>query len=196
MRRFLLVGLSTFVVTAVVAWGSNRALSVVDLIPSILFLIVIILIGVAFDILGTAATAADEAPFHAMSVDRVPGAPQAAWLVRNADRVANFSNDFIGDICGTVSGAVSATIALRILEMRPDVSEAGVITLLLALTAALTVGAKAWGKGIAVRRAHEILATAGRWVSVLESITGVELLRRGNHGRSRRQARRRRRPRK
>lgn len=196
MRRFLVIGLSTLLATAVVAWASSRALAVVDLIPAIGILLLIILVSILFDILGTAAAASDEAPFHAMTVDRVPGAPQAAWLARNADKVANFSLDLVGDICGTVAGAVSATIALQVIQLRPTLTESLVGTLLLALTAALTVGGKAWAKELAVRRSHEILAVAGRLVAALESLTGVDIIRRGNPGRSRRHSRNKRRPRK
>lgn len=196
LRQFFIFGFWTLVVSAAVGWLSSRTLSAVDLIPSILILIAIIGIGVVFDILGVAATAADEAPFHAMSVDRVPGGLQAAWMARHADRVATFASDFVGDIAGTLSGAVGATIVYQLVSLQPSWSETVGMTLALALVAALTVGGKAAGKAAAVRHAHEILSVAGRMVASLERFTGLTLLRPGNPGKSKRSKRRRMRPRK
>lgn len=196
LRQFLIFGFWTLVVSAAVGWVSNQTLNAVDLIPSILILVAIVGIGILFDVIGVAATAADEAPFHAMSVDRVPGGLQAAWMARHADRVATFSNDFVGDIAGTLSGAIGTTIVFQILRLRPAWPEAVTVTLMLALVAALTVGGKAAGKAVAVRHANEILSVAGRMVASLERLTGLTLLRPGNPGKSKRSKRKKMRPRK
>jgi hypothetical protein len=74
----------------------------------------IILVGIVFDIVGIAATAAQEAPFHARASRRLLGAKKSIWIVRNADKVASFCNDVVGDICGTVSGAVGASIVFSL----------------------------------------------------------------------------------
>ena len=66
--------------------------------------LIIVLIGIFFDILGIASTAADENPFHAMAAKKVYGAKLFYQIVRNADRFASFCNDVIGDISGIISG--------------------------------------------------------------------------------------------
>ena len=59
-------------------------------------MVIVIITGIIFDIIGTAVTAATEAPFHAMGADRVKGSKQAIYLIRHAAKVANFCNDVVG----------------------------------------------------------------------------------------------------
>ena len=68
--------------------------------------------SIFFDIIGIAATAAEEVPFHSMASKKQDGAKWAIILIRNADRVSSFCNDIIGDICGVLSGAVSTYIII------------------------------------------------------------------------------------
>lgn len=135
-------------------------------------IILIILIGIVFDILGVAVAVADEAPFHAMSAKKTRGARQALKMIRNADSVASFSNDLVGDIAGTVSGAASASLVFRIASLNPAVNQtvAGVIAV--GLAAALTVGGKAVGKRLAITQATSIVLEAGRVLDWLESLGG------------------------
>ena len=60
-----------------------------SIIVSFIILLFIIFIGIIFDLIGMAVTAADEKPFHAKAAKKIPGAKQAIYLVR-ADRVAGF----------------------------------------------------------------------------------------------------------
>ena len=83
---------------------------------SFIVVIIIILISIIFDIIGTAVTAADETPFHAMASRKLYGAKQAIKLIRNADKVSNFCNDVVGDICGVISGAASSYIIIEIVK--------------------------------------------------------------------------------
>lgn len=115
-------------------------------------LLIIVFVGVIFDVVGVAVTAADEAPFHAMAAKKKPGAKIAISLLKNADKVSNFCNDVIGDICGIVSGAAASAIILRL------PSNHFLWNLLLSgFTAALTVGGKALGKSVALRCSEKIV---------------------------------------
>jgi len=125
-------------------------------------LLVVVFAGIIFDIVGTAVTAATEAPFHAMGADKVSGARQAVYLIRNADRVANFCNDVVGDISGTMSGAIVASIVLQFSKGITVLSQDWLNSLAIALLAALTVGGKALGKSFAIERSHQIVHLAGR----------------------------------
>ena len=131
-------------------------------------LLAIILIGVLFDIVGTAVTAAEEAPFHSMASHRVKGAATGITLLRNAERVSNICNDVIGDICGIVSGSTTAVI-VGMLFAEKDATYAfwGGI-LVAACVASLTVGGKAFGKGIAISKSNDIVYMVAKALSVFE----------------------------
>ncbi len=125
-------------------------------------LCLVVFTGIIFDIVGTAVTAATEAPFHAMGADKVSGARQAVYLLRNADRVANFCNDVVGDISGTMSGAIIASIVLQVAKGITLLSEDWLNSLAIALLAAITVGGKALGKSFAIEYSHQIIHFAGK----------------------------------
>lgn len=129
--------------------------------------------GIAFDIVGVAATKANERPFHAMATKKVPGSRKAIQIVRNADRVANFCNDVVGDICGTLSGAIGAGIVFRLLTIYRHLDEDISAILMTALVAALTVSGKAFGKGFAMDEATGIVVFIGRQLEWLERVTGL-----------------------
>ena len=132
-----------------------------------LILLVIILVGIIFDIIGMAVATADEKPFHSMAARKVPGAQESIRLLRNAERVSSICNDVVGDICGVVSGSASATIAAQILR-NFDFTWPQIISLTMsALAAGLTVGGKAIGKSFAVNSCTTIVHTVGRVVYTL-----------------------------
>ena len=134
-----------------------------------LILLLIILVGIIFDIIGMAVATADEKPFHSMAARKVPGAQEAIALLRNAERVSSICNDVVGDICGVVSGSASATIAAQILS-NFDFSWPQIISLAMsALAAGLTVGGKAIGKSFAVSSCTTIVHTVGRLVYSLHN---------------------------
>lgn len=134
---------------------------------SFIIVLVIILIGVVFDLIGVAVTAADEKPFHAMASKKYAGARQAIKLIRNADKVSSVCNDVVGDICGVVSGTAGAAIIFRIFMNRaqPGWVEAAVGGLI----AALTVGGKAFAKKFGMNNSHFIIYQVGFILSFFKS---------------------------
>ncbi len=182
LRKFVGMGFWTFLIALGVAFLSHALLTKVGLLPAFSLLAALMVINVAADIVGTAATAAEEAPFHAMAANRVGGAQQAIRLVRHADRVANVANDLLGDILGTVGGAVGAVIVVRLVGAW-RAPETLTNTGLLASIAAVTVGGKAAAKPFALRRANEIIFLLGRVFAGVEGLTGLRFL---NDERSRR----------
>jgi len=114
LRSGVTVGAGAFLMAMLISLPSQSAMQGVHLLLALPLLLLIILVGVMFDVLGVAVTAADDTPFHAMSAKKLPGARQALWLLRRADRVASFCNDVVGDLCGTLSGAAAAAIAYRL----------------------------------------------------------------------------------
>lgn len=132
-------------------------------------ILVIVVVGALFDMLGVAAAAASETPFHAMASKRVFGARRAIAIVRNAERVSSVCSDVIGDIAGVLSGAgalavgAQVAVALQVGGWHKEF----VIILLTALTTAITVGVKAIGKMLAIRVPTPIVLTASRIVDTV-----------------------------
>ena len=180
IRRFVAVGVATFFLSVFISLGSQTLLTFFTLLPALVLLLVIVGLGIIFDIVGVAVTAAREEPFHAMAVDRVAGAQQAVRLIRHADRVANFANDMVGDVAGTLSGAVATAVVMRVLLLRPGFKEPVVTTLMVAVIAALTVAGKACGKVIALKYADDIVLAVGRLFYWLEKGTGIAILAKAN----------------
>ena len=161
-KWIVLIFFLTLLISACLSYVSSVVLEDAGLFFCFLVLIVIILIGILFDIIGVAVTAADPVPFHAMASRKVPEAQEALRLIKNANRVCSFCNDVIGDICGVISGSASAVIALRILMLRPGLGELILNLLLSATVAALTVGGKACGKTIAISRSTAVVRLTAR----------------------------------
>ncbi|NLP46607.1 MAG: hypothetical protein GX347_06155 [Epulopiscium sp.] len=131
-----------------------------NVIGASLILFLLIFIGVFFDILGIAVTAADEVPFHSMASNKVSGAKESIFLIRNAGIVANFCNDVIGDISGIISGTATGAIILKVNQIYSINSVLWSI-LLTAMVAGITVGGKALGKELALKKANEIIYQLG-----------------------------------
>ena len=172
LGRILAVGLWTLILSAALSSSSGALAGSVNIGFSIAALIAIISAGIVFDIIGTAATAASEAPINAMAANRVYGAPEALAIVRNAPAVANFCNDFVGDICGTVSGAVGATIAISAALAPGTFAAKFASTAVIALISAATVAGKAAGKGFAIESANSVMLAVGRAVATFHRYLG------------------------
>ena len=78
---------------------SGAVLEDAGYVSATLILLLFILLGIMFDIIGVAVTAANPKPFNSMAAHRVKGAKEALYLIRNAEKVASFCNDVVGDIC-------------------------------------------------------------------------------------------------
>lgn len=172
IRWVVTIFLATILISGTISLLSDIIMSGSSMFVAFLILLVIILIGIVFDIIGMAVATADEKPFHSMAARKVPGAQEAISLLRNAERVSSICNDVVGDICGVVSGSASATIAAQILS-NFDFSWPQVISLAMsALAAGLTVGGKAIGKSYAVKSCTTIVHTVGRMIYTISHLTG------------------------
>ena len=158
----LTIFFATIAISAAISLASDFIMGKSSMIVAFLILLMIVFIGIIFDIVGMAVATADEKPFHAMAARKVTGARECITLLRNAERVSSICNDVVGDICGVVSGSASATIAAQVLQ-NFELSFDSIVPLALSsLVAALTVGGKAIGKGIAVNNCTDIVYHAGQ----------------------------------
>ena len=170
IRWVVLVFFATILISGTISFLSEEIMATSTIAVAFLILLLIVLIGIIFDVIGVAVTSADEKPFHSMSARKVPGGLEAIRLLRNAERVSSICNDVVGDICGVVSGSASATIAAQVLR-NFEFTIPGVVTLLMsALVAGLTVGGKALGKTIAINSCTNIVAGVGRLLYFLNHI--------------------------
>ncbi|MBS7263082.1 MAG: hypothetical protein KIG36_05695 [Eubacteriales bacterium] len=156
----------TLLLSAVFSALSELVMTGASLPAAIVTVVVIILIGVFFDVIGVAVAAADPAAILAMCAKKIRGARQANVLIRNADKVSSICNDVIGDICGIVSGASAGVIdAFLILNAKESV--AGLITIAVSsVVATLTVGGKAMCKRFALKNANKIVHAVGYGMSI------------------------------
>jgi len=174
------IAVITFVLAAIFSVISTFILNDVFYLVGIIIVFTIVIIGVLFDMLGIAATAADEIPFHAMAAEKVNGSKEAIAIVRNADRFASFCNDVIGDIAGVISGTAAAIVVLRIAQIFGQ-SDGSTLQFVLSviftsMVAAVTVGGKAMGKYFAVHSSTDIIFFAARIIALIERKLNINLL--------------------
>ncbi|MDR3602894.1 MAG: hypothetical protein P4L49_20855 [Desulfosporosinus sp.] len=177
-KHLLLVFIGSFVIAGIVGISSELLMRrTSSLWVAALFLLTVIGVHIVFDIIGIAATAANEAPHHAKAANRVKGARQAVYLVRHADLVANMANDVVGDVTGTLSGVLAAAMVIDIVRLYPTfgAKEIWLSTLMLALVASITVTGKAVGKSFAIQDANKVIAWVGSVLAAIEQVTGWNL---------------------
>ena len=111
--------------------------------------------------IGIAAAAADEKPFHAKASKKVFGAKKGLFLVKHANRVSNFMCDIIGDICGIISGSLGTIIVIKMVN-NWQVPKSWIDLFILSLIASLTVGGKSFLKNYGIKKANEIILLVGK----------------------------------
>lgn len=189
LRRFAGAAVATAAISVLLNLAGKGVADLLDPVAGVAVLLAVVLVGVAADVVGVAATAASEHGFHAMASDRVPAAEHAVWLVRHADRVANVANDMVGDAAGTLSGALAATLVAQWRAYQPGLSELWATTLVVAAVSGLTVGGKAALKGFAIRHAERVVYAVARVLAAWEGLTGWRWVQRRRARRNLRQAR-------
>lgn len=162
-RYLLMVGLGTLVATIVVSLSAEMLVrQMAQMGAALCLLLLIVLIGIVTDTVGTAAAASREAPFHAKAAKKVFGAQHSVYLVRNRVRVANITQDVIGDITGIIAGALGITLITQVVLLYPRVDAIVFNVLITAVIASVIVTGKAYGKRVAVERADEIIFMVGK----------------------------------
>ncbi len=157
--------LYTFFIALIFNGTSNIIINKFDnLIILTIITIIFILIGIIFDIIGTAVLTAEESTFHAKSTKKIKGAKEGVYLIKNGSRISSICNDIIGDICGIVSGSLAAMIGL-LLSYEFNVSSIITILIVSSIISSLTVGGKAIGKKYAVKNSDEIIFVVSKIIS-------------------------------
>ena len=158
IRWIVTVFFVAVVISSTISFFSSTVLEGAGLVEAFLVLLLIVALGIVFDIIGVAVMSAEEKPFHAMAAKKVPGAAEALHLLRNAEKVSSFCNDVVGDICGVVSGSASAVVAVR------------AQLIMSALVSGVTIAGKACGKNIATGKATQIVHTTSKLIYYIKSL--------------------------
>ena len=166
----LKASLLTFFIALIFNTFSNVVVNKFDNIIALSILaIIFIVIGIIFDMIGTAVLTAEESTFHAKSSKKIKGAKEGVNLIKNGSRVSSICNDVIGDICGIVSGGVSAMIGLLI-SQSINISPILSILLISSIVSSLTVGGKAIGKKIAIKNSDEIIFKVAKLLNKFKKV--------------------------
>ena len=167
LKWIIQVFIITFVLSICFSYISTNGVSKLDIIPAIIILVVVVLVGILFDIIGIAITVANEEEFHAKATKKAMGAKTSLRLIKNAPKVSNFCADVIGDIAGVLSGAISTIISFK-LTQKLGMPE-HIQFIISAIVAAITVGGKAVGKKIATNKSTKIVEICGKIISNFKS---------------------------
>ena len=160
------VFLMTFFLSVIFSFTSNLITSNANIFVMILITLLVIVIGIIFDMIGTATLSSNEAAFHAKSSRKIKGEKEAISLLKNSVKVASICNDVIGDICGIISGGMGAMVALSLSNLIGNTTISSI--LVSAIVSSLTVGGKAIFKTVAIKKCDEIVFLVGKIRSTIK----------------------------
>lgn len=162
----IFIAIATFILSLLFSFISNTVIANLNIVLGVIILILVILIGVLFDLVAVAVTVGNEEDFHAQASKKIKGAKTSIKMIRNSAKVSNFCADVIGDICGVLSGAISAMIALKLTENYG--MDSSIQFIFSAIVASTTVGGKAITKEIAKKNSTKIIGFISKFVNVDE----------------------------
>lgn len=155
-KWIITITLLAFFISLIFSLGAQSILENVNVFVGILIILLIIFIGVIFDIIGVAVQSSDTVPFHSMASKKIKSAKAAKKMLENSAKVSSFCNDVIGDVCGIISGSAVAVVSISVADKLN--LDSTITTLLITSTvAALTIGGKALGKGVAISKSEYII---------------------------------------
>ena len=166
VRWALITFMLTLGLSAAMTYVSSTLIEGATFWVALSVLVVLILLGVVFDMLGVAVTSASPAPFVAMASKKVKGAKNSLAVLKHAEKFSNFCNDVVGDICGVVSGTAGAAMAALATARFGFLPAAFWSVATSAVISALTVSMKALGKGVAMNESKKIVELIGRILAV------------------------------
>ena len=167
IKWIITVTLLAFFITILFTLISSSLLENVNILVGIIIIVIFILLGVVFDIIGVAVASSDPEPFHAMASKKIHGANTAKRMLKNAEKVSSFCNDVIGDICGIMSGSAGLVVATSI-STKYDFNLTITTLLITAIIASLTIGGKAMGKGVAISKSEYIVTKVTKLLNLFK----------------------------
>lgn len=157
----------TFILAAIFSGISNLISEKFNNIILILIILLVTIIGIVFDMIGTSVLTAEEKNFHAKSSRKIKGAKESISIIKNNVRIANICNDIIGDICGIVSGGLGAVLAIN-LSNQFAFNLTLTTIIVSSIISSLTVGGKAFFKNIAAKKCDNIIMAVGKMLNIFK----------------------------
>lgn len=159
------ITLTAFLMSIFFSGVTNITVPNINVVLGVIIVLLIIIVGVLFDVIGVSVTSCSIAPFNSMATKRVKGSRLAIKLIKNAEKTSAFCNDVVGDVCGVISGSVGTMLGI-LLGSKLGIST-GISTLVLtALIAALTIGGKACGKSYAINKSDIIVYKFAKFLTI------------------------------
>ena len=157
----------TFILSIIFSFISNVITSNANIFIMILITLLVIAIGIVFDMIGTASLTSNEATFHAKSSRKIKGAKESLEIIKNSVTVSSFCNDVVGDICGIISGGMGAMVSIGLAKFLGDnIAISSIIVS--SIISSLTVGGKAIFKKVAIKNCDSIIFIVGKLKSVIK----------------------------
>ena len=157
----------TFILAAIFSGLSNILSTKFNSIILILIILFVTIIGIIFDMIGTAVLTVEEKNFHAKSSRKIKGAKESISIIKNNVNIANICNDIIGDICGIVSGGLGAVLAIN-LSNQFNFNLTITTIIISSIISSFTVGGKAVFKKVAAKNCDSIIMTVGKTLSLFK----------------------------
>lgn len=159
------ITITAFIVSFLFSTLSEIVMPKVNIYLSTFILVLFILIGIIFDMIGVAITTCDIKPFRSMSSKKIKYAEVGINLINNSSKVSSFCNDVIGDICGIISGSAGILMATTISsKFGSDLLLTSLI--ITSLIAAITIGGKSLGKYTSIKNNIVIVKTISKIIAV------------------------------
>ena len=169
-KWILTVMITSFILSLIFSSLSESVIPNINSVFGILIIIIFIGIGIIFDMIGVAITAANETPFHSMASKKVKGSKHSVMLLKNSDKLASICNDVIGDVCGVVSGSAGMLVASNIASSF-NINSSITVLFVTALIASITIGGKAIGKSAAIKNSEAITFKVGKILNLFNKKT-------------------------
>lgn len=144
---------------------SNLATAKNNFFLAITLLLSMIFISIIFDAIGVAVAACNYTELiRTCKINRQKDCMIFEWISCNAEKVNNICCDVVGDMCGILSGACGVTIVVNLCV--GNLNSYIISIIVSSLIAAITVGGKAFFKGLALSKSHKFVTLLKNFLKI------------------------------
>lgn len=161
------ITLLSLLLSAVFGLISELMLAHTSLCLALILIVLLVGVGVFFDIIGMAVTAGNIKSLLEQKSRGTKGVDIGISLVKNADKVSSICTDVIGDICSILSGAGGVAISVILGTQIPGINPFILSIIVSAVIAAINVLIKAIGKSYAISNSDKIVLKISQILSVI-----------------------------
>ena len=84
LKWFITIFVLAFILSIIFSFISTTAIGGLSLVPAVLVLLLVIFVGIVFDIIGVSVTVGKESDFNAMAAKKIPGSKTSLNLIKNS----------------------------------------------------------------------------------------------------------------